>query len=40
VSPPLRNRVEILHGVNMSALGRRDPSHYGSLTLAERPTGS
>ncbi|GAC1441147.1 MAG: type II 3-dehydroquinate dehydratase [Solirubrobacteraceae bacterium] len=29
------NRVEILHGVNLDALGRRDPAHYGSLTLDE-----
>jgi 3-dehydroquinate dehydratase-2 len=28
-------RVEILHGVNLDMLGRRDPAHYGSLTLAE-----
>lgn len=31
----INNRVEIMHGVNMDALGRRDPAHYGSLTLAE-----
>jgi 3-dehydroquinate dehydratase II len=29
------NRVEILHGVNMDMLGRRDPEHYGTMTLAE-----
>lgn len=33
MSAPLRNRIEIMHGVNMDALGRRDPHHYGSLTL-------
>ncbi|MGI8559563.1 MAG: type II 3-dehydroquinate dehydratase [Solirubrobacteraceae bacterium] len=33
--PPLRNRIEIMHGVNMDALGRRDPRHYPSLTLDE-----
>ena len=27
--------MEILHGVNLDQLGRRDPGHYGSLTLAE-----
>ena len=30
-----RSRVELMHGVNLNMLGRRDPSHYGSLTLAE-----
>jgi 3-dehydroquinate dehydratase II len=30
-----RNRVEILHGVNLDTLGRRDPEHYGTLTLSE-----
>jgi 3-dehydroquinate dehydratase-2 len=30
-----RNRVEIMHGVNLDQLGRRDPAHYGSLTLEE-----
>lgn len=32
---PIRNRVEIMHGVNLDQLGRRDPLHYGSLTLTE-----
>ena len=27
------NRVEVMHGVNLDMLGRRDPRHYGSLTL-------
>ncbi len=31
----LRNRVEVMHGVNLDQLGRRDPTHYGSLTLDE-----
>ena len=30
-----RNRVEVLHGVNLDMLGRRDEQHYGSLTLNE-----
>jgi 3-dehydroquinate dehydratase-2 len=30
-----RNRVEIMHGVNLDQLGRRDPGHYGALTLTE-----
>jgi 3-dehydroquinate dehydratase-2 len=30
-----RNRVEIMHGVNLDQLGRRDPTLYGGLTLTE-----
>jgi len=30
-----RNRIEVMHGVNLDQLGRRDPAHYGALTLAE-----
>jgi 3-dehydroquinate dehydratase II len=29
------NRVEVMHGVNLDQLGRRDPAHYGGLTLTE-----
>ena len=25
----VRNRIEIMHGVNLDQLGRRDPTHYG-----------
>jgi len=32
---PVRNRVAVMHGVNFDMLGRRDPAHYGTLTLAE-----
>ena len=31
----MRNRVEVIHGVNLDMLGRRDPEHYGTLTLME-----
>ena len=30
-----RYRVEVMHGVNLDQLGRRDPTHYGGLTLDE-----
>jgi 3-dehydroquinate dehydratase-2 len=30
---PLRNRIEVIHGVNLDQLGRRDPAHYGGLTF-------
>ena len=30
-----RNRVEVLHGANLSMLGKRDALHYGTLTLIE-----
>ena len=28
-----RNRVEVMHGVNLDQLGRRPAAHYGELTL-------
>jgi 3-dehydroquinate dehydratase-2 len=28
-----RNRVEVMHGVNLDQLGRRPGAHYGDLTL-------
>ena len=31
----MHNRVEVMHGVNLDQLGRRDPSHYGGLTLEQ-----
>ena len=31
----MRSRVEIMHGVNLDTLGRRDPEHYGTYTLTE-----
>ena len=33
--PDVRNRIEIMHGVNLDQLGRRDPLHYGALTLTD-----
>jgi 3-dehydroquinate dehydratase-2 len=35
VSPGIRTRVEVMHGVNLDQLGRRDPAHYGGLGLTE-----
>ena len=31
----LANRIEVMHGVNLDMLGRRDPAVYGSQTLSE-----
>jgi 3-dehydroquinate dehydratase II len=31
----MRNRVEVLHGVNFDLLGRRDPKLYGGMSLPE-----
>jgi 3-dehydroquinate dehydratase-2 len=31
----VRNRVEVLHGVNFDVLGRRDPEVYGGMSLPE-----
>ena len=30
-----RNRIEVLHGVNLDQLARRDPAQYGGLTFEE-----
>jgi 3-dehydroquinate dehydratase-2 len=38
MSSTSHNRVEVLHGVNLDMLGRRDPEHYGTLNLAELQT--
>jgi 3-dehydroquinate dehydratase-2 len=32
---PVRNRIEVMHGVNLDQLGRRNPEHYGTITLDE-----
>jgi 3-dehydroquinate dehydratase-2 len=34
-----RYRVEVMHGVNLDQLGRRDPLFYGTLTLGELERG-
>ena len=31
----MKNRVEVMHGVNLDILGRRAPDHYGTITLSE-----
>ena len=31
----MRNRIAVMHGVNLDQLGRRDRRQYGQLTLAE-----
>jgi 3-dehydroquinate dehydratase-2 len=31
----VRNRVEVMHGVNLDALGRRPAAHYGELTFVQ-----
>jgi 3-dehydroquinate dehydratase-2 len=35
VSSQTRNRIEVMHGANLDQLGRRDPEHYGTVTLTE-----
>jgi 3-dehydroquinate dehydratase II len=32
MSSTTRNRIEVMHGVNLDQLGRRDPAHYGSMS--------
>lgn len=32
-SAATRNRIEVMHGVNLDQLHRRDPVHYGEFTL-------
>jgi 3-dehydroquinate dehydratase-2 len=31
----MRNRVSVMHGVNLDQLGRRPPEHYPAVTLTE-----
>jgi 3-dehydroquinate dehydratase-2 len=30
-----RNRIHVMHGVNLDQIGRRDPRHYGGMTLLQ-----
>jgi len=34
----VRNRIEVMHGVNLSELGRRDRDHYGDFTFTQLET--
>jgi 3-dehydroquinate dehydratase-2 len=29
------NRIQVMHGVNLDQLGRRDPEHYGAMTFLQ-----
>ena len=31
----MRNRIQVMHGVNLDQIGRRDPQHYGDLTFTQ-----
>ena len=30
-----RNRIQVMHGVNLDQIGRRDPEHYGGITFRQ-----
>ena len=30
-----RNRIHVMHGVNLDQIGRRDPRHYGAMTFLQ-----
>jgi 3-dehydroquinate dehydratase-2 len=32
------NRIQVMHGVNLDVLGRRNPEHYGGLSFPELET--
>ena len=31
----IRNRIAVMHGVNLDQLGRRPAAHYGTLTFEQ-----
>ena len=31
----MKNRVEVMHGVNLDVLDRRPPEHYGGISLTD-----
>lgn len=31
----VRNRIEVMHGVNLDQIGRRDPAQYGGMSFDE-----
>jgi 3-dehydroquinate dehydratase-2 len=35
VSPGNNNRIQVMHGVNLDQLERRDPAHYGGITFRQ-----
>ncbi len=35
MSPGSHNRIQVMHGVNLDQLERRDPAHYGGLTFRQ-----
>jgi 3-dehydroquinate dehydratase II len=30
-----RNRIQVMHGVNLDQIGRRDPAHYGGIAFRQ-----
>ncbi len=35
MSPGSHNRIQVMHGVNLDQLERRDPAHYGGITFRQ-----
>ena len=33
--PMTRNRIQVMHGVNLDQIGRRDAAHYGGMTFRQ-----